>query len=287
MVRLFSRILPFLLLIAPAAAGTKEELIRLQTDVLQLTSQLQLLQKSITESNAIMKTLLEQLNDRVAGLKVSLDGLNQSLNQNLGQTLSQMAQASRADNKLLTDQITQSVQGLSLKLDDTNGRVATLSQRLEENNKAQAQKLDTLTGAGPSVPPDQLYNAAYNDYLLGNYDLAIQAFRDYLERFKDSEMADDAMYYIGVSYFDQKKHEQAVQAYDQLTELYPKGNKVATAQFKKAMALQVMQKATDAIAQLQSVYADFPNTPEANLAEQELRRMGVEPVERPPAKRKR
>lgn len=282
MSRVFAPVFLLALLVGNLTAGTKEELIRLQSDVMQLTTQLQQLQKNMTENDAVLKTLLEQLNDRVAGLKVAIDGLTQ----NFGQTLTQMVQNNRADSKLLTEQISQAVQGISLKLDDTNGRLAVLSQKLEESNKAQTQKLSTLTGAGPSVPPDQLYNAAYNDYLLGNYDLAIQAFRDYLERFKDSEMSDDAMYYIGVSYFDQKKYDQALQAFDQLSELYPKGNKVPTGQFKKGMVLLAMQKATEAVAQLQSVYANFPDTPEANLADQELRRMGVEPAPRPTGKKR-
>ncbi|HEY3130002.1 MAG TPA: tol-pal system protein YbgF [Acidobacteriota bacterium] len=264
-------------------AGTKEELIRLQSDVLQLTNQIQLLQKSVSENDAILKTLLEQLSDRVAGLKVSLDSLNQTLKQDL--------QNSRADSKLVTDQLAQVVQTLSAKLDDTNSRIGTLSQKLEEGKAVTENKLNVLTGASSTganvnVPPDQMYNSAYNDYLLGNYDLAIQAFRDYLQRFPNSELSDDAMYYIGVSYFDQKKYDQALQAFEQLIQLYPKGNKVSTAHFKKAMVLQAMQKTADAIAELQYVHTNFPDSSEANLAEQELGRMGVTPA-RPAPVRKR
>ncbi len=283
------RVSRFLLLLVSlsagnALAGTKEELIRLQSDVLQLTNQIQLLQKSVSENDAILKTLLEQLSDRVAGLKVSLDGFNQTLKQDV--------QNSRADSKLVTDQLAQAVQTLSSKLDDTNSRIATLSQKLEESKAATENKLNVLTGASSSgtnvnVPPDQMYNAAYNDYLLGNYDLAIQAFRDYLQRFPNSELSDDAMYYIGVSYFDQKKYDQAIQSFEQLIQLYPKGNKVSTARFKKAMALQAIQKTADAIAELQYVYANYPDSPEANLAEQELRRMGVTPTPPAPVRKKK
>ncbi|MBI2820789.1 MAG: tetratricopeptide repeat protein [Acidobacteria bacterium] len=280
--RWYLAILACFLLAGTAAAGTKEELIRLQSDVLQLTNQIQLLQKSMTENDAILRTLLEQLSDRVASLKVSMDGLNQTLGRSLDETL----RSSRADSKLLAEQLTQVVQTLSLKMDDTNSRVSTLSQRLEESTKAQAQKLNVLTDASDSVPPDQLYNAGYNDYLLGNYDLAIEAFRDYLERYKDSEMADDAMYYIGVSYFDEQKYDQAIQAFDQLIQLYPKSSKLSTAYFKKAMALQGMGNVQDGITQFQYVYANFTNSPEANLAEQELRKMGVEPIARKAVRRR-
>ena len=67
--RAFAAVLASALLAGTVVAGTKEELIRLQSDVQQLTSQLQLLQKSMSENDAILKTLLEQLSDRVAALK--------------------------------------------------------------------------------------------------------------------------------------------------------------------------------------------------------------------------
>jgi tol-pal system protein YbgF len=283
-VRVLPAVVALALCAGRAAAGTTEELIRLQTDVLQLTNQVQSLHKSLVENDAVLRTLLEQLSDRFAELKVSLDGLNQTLGQNATQT-AQVIQNSRADTKMLADQVGQSVQALSLKLDDANGRIASLSQKVEETNRVQAEKMDVLTGVGANIPPDQLYAAAYNDYLLGNYDLAIQAFRDYLERFKDSEMADDALYYVGVSYFDQKKHDQALQAFDQLIQMYPKGSKLATAHFKRAMAMQALQQVTDSVKQLQYVYGTFPDSPESSLAEQELRKMGVEPVA--PARRRR
>src|SRR2546426_5838264 len=136
--RLLKVILVISLGAGSALAGTKEELIRLQSDVLQLTNQIQLLQKSVSENDAILKTLLEQLSDRVAGLKVFLDGLNQTLKQDL--------QNSHADSKLVTDQLAQAVQTLSAKLDDTNSRIGTLSQKLEEGKAATQNKLNVLTG---------------------------------------------------------------------------------------------------------------------------------------------
>ena len=79
------RIFPLILLImslgSPLAvvAGTKEEIIRLQSDVLQLQNQIRLLQKSIDDNGAVFQSLLEQLNDQVAKAMLSMDGLNRSL----------------------------------------------------------------------------------------------------------------------------------------------------------------------------------------------------------------
>ena len=50
-------------------AGTKEEIIRLQSDVLQLQNQIRMLQKSIDDNGSVFRSLLEQLNDQVASAR--------------------------------------------------------------------------------------------------------------------------------------------------------------------------------------------------------------------------
>ncbi|MCH6569977.1 MAG: hypothetical protein IH794_07705, partial [Acidobacteria bacterium] len=42
-------------------AGTEEEIIRLQNDVLQVQNQIRVLQKSVDDTTAILRALLEQV----------------------------------------------------------------------------------------------------------------------------------------------------------------------------------------------------------------------------------
>ena len=51
------------------------------------------------------------------------------------------------------------------------------------------------------ISPQQIYNTAYSDYLKGNYQLAIEGFRQYIENFRESPLADNAQYWIGECYF--------------------------------------------------------------------------------------
>ena len=60
-------------------AGTKEEIIRLQSDILQLQNQIRLVKKGADESNAILKSLLEQLNDQIATTNLTIDNLTKVL----------------------------------------------------------------------------------------------------------------------------------------------------------------------------------------------------------------
>ena len=75
------------------------------------------------------------------------------------------------------------IQNLSVKLDDTNTRISALQQKTEEN-QLKIKSLRTLpTATGGEIEPDQAYSAAYNDFLMGNYDLAIAGFQDFLNTY--------------------------------------------------------------------------------------------------------
>jgi tol-pal system protein YbgF len=140
----------------------------------------------------------------------------------------------------------------------------------------QIQTLRTVPSEpGTEIDPDRVYSASYNDYLMGNYALAVDGFRDYLANYPESEYADNAAYYLGDCYLQQGRQELAIQAFDQLINLYPKGDKTPVAYYKKALAQQDMQRMEDAIATLKALSKLFPDTREAKLAEEELAKFGL------------
>lgn len=255
-----------------ALAGTKEEIIRLQSDMLQLQEQIRLVQKSMDENNGVLKSLLEQLNDQIAKSNMVMENLNQSLvNQ-------------KADAANVAAQVKQEIQKLSLKLDDTNNRVAGVYQKLEESQvkTASMRAIPSAGETGGSLEPDQVYNQAYNDYLTGNFDLAITGFQDFVTSYPNNEYSDNALHYLGVSFMEQGRFEQAIQAFDQVINLYPKGDKTPVAFYKKALAYQDLQKNQESIDTFRKLITLYPDTQEAKLAAQELEKLGVAAQEEPP-----
>ena len=247
-------------------AGTKEEIVRLQSDVLQLQEQIRLLQKSTDDRGNVLKSLLEQLNDQIAKSNLAMENLTQAMS---GQ---------KAEVGTAVSSLRQEIQKLSVKLDDTNNRIAGLYQKVEDS-QVKASSLRNVPSASSEgsggVEPDQVYSQAYNDYLMGNYDLAITGFQDFLTNYPNSEYADNAMHYLGVCYFEQNRYEQAIQAFDQVINLYPKGDKTPVAYFKKAAAYQALQKNNEAVDTWKKLYTLFPDSQEAKLAAQELEKLGV------------
>ena len=251
-------------LFAFSMGGTKEEIIRLQSDVLQLSNQIRLLQKSNDETGSVFKSLLEQLNDQVAQMSLATDELHRTM------------QDQKTDVFNLVTSIRSEVQNLSVKLDDTNNRLASV-QKQQEEQQLRMQSLRTAPASAEGrIQPDQAYAAAYNDYIIGNYDLAIAGFQDLLASHPDSEYSDNALYYSGRCSLEQKRYEQAIQNFDQVINLYPKGDKTAEAYFKKAQVYQHLQKNTDAIDTFRELIEIFPDSQEAVRAQQELERMGVD-----------
>ncbi|MCU1231530.1 MAG: hypothetical protein JWO97_4414 [Acidobacteria bacterium] len=124
--------------------------------------------------------------------------------------------------------------------------------------------------------PMETYQAAYRDYQKGNYDLAMAGFREFIEKNPHSEYADNAAYWVGESLFSQKKYAEAIQQFDSVVSRYSRSDKVPGALLKKGYAYIAVGDRSRGIVQLQYVVHEHPSAPEAALARQKLKQLGVE-----------
>src|SRR5688572_22623175 len=106
------------------------------------------------------------------------------------------------------DQLTQQLGRAQRDLDDMKTLIATLqtpAPAVPPTDVAPAPSGGQVNvpapAATPSGDPMQTYQAAYRDYQRGNYDLAIEGFRDFLTVNKVADLADNAEYWIGESLF--------------------------------------------------------------------------------------
>jgi tol-pal system protein YbgF len=219
---------------------------------------------------------------RVASTKEGVSDLEQAINQSLSRMLKV-----EADMNLALEQLSAQIDQLEANLEDTNYRLSQLSQQIAATNQ-ELKSFRTSTfvrgevdaGGQPpaevSLPsdPQALYQTAYNDYLRGAYELSIMGFRQYLESFPNTELADNATYWIGESYFSQGQYQQAIREFDNIVNNYPRSDKVASALLKKAYSYLELGDIARGRAQLRSVITEYPSTDEANLARQRLAEIG-------------
>src|SRR5688572_28589555 len=130
--------------------------------------------------------------------------------------------------------------------------------------------------ATPAADPMQTYQSAYRDYQRGNFDLAIEGFREFLAGSATSDLADNASYWIGESLFSQKKYREAIEEFDAVVNRYPKSDKVPGALLKKGYAYLNVGERAQGVVQLQYVVHEHPRSQEASLARQKLKQLGIE-----------
>ncbi|MCI4444898.1 MAG: tol-pal system protein YbgF [Candidatus Aminicenantes bacterium] len=164
--------------------------------------------------------------------------------------------------------ILQSLQNISAQIKPAE-KVSAKSGKSQpvkkEQPPAEAQKPAVIT-----IPAQEMYNNAYGDYLKGNYDLAVDGFRLFLQQYPTSPLADNALYWIGECYYSQGKYEEAIENFNDLLLSYPAGDKVPAAYLKKGMCQAQLNKKDEAVATLKLLISKYPSSEEARLAQQKI-----------------
>jgi tol-pal system protein YbgF len=124
--------------------------------------------------------------------------------------------------------------------------------------------------ARPPGGENELYDAAYRDFTRGNYQLAIAGFGDFLRYYPDSDLADNAQYWIGESRFALGELDAAVQDFLKVRDLYPDGNKVAGATLKIGYAFLRKGDSATARRYFETVIREYPDSDEAKFAQDKL-----------------
>jgi tol-pal system protein YbgF len=249
----------------PADAANKEHQ--------QLMADLRMLQ----EQSQQLQNLIGQVTDAVKTVNARMD---------------QQAEAARkalADQRLIIDNLTNDVRVIREKLDDNNVRLGSISQEIDAlrqslqqmNARPTATQDGSTAGAGvPQTPqaaigesPTKMFEAAFSDFTAGQYELAITGFQEFIRAFPKSDLADDAQVNICNAYLNDHKDQQAVDACDLAIRMYPNGNAIPQAYYRKGLALSNLRNVAAAREAWETVIKNYPDSSEATLARQGLDRL--------------
>ncbi|MGE5358151.1 MAG: tol-pal system protein YbgF [Bacteroidales bacterium] len=288
--------LPVLALVSlsagPARAANKEHQ-QMMADIRMLQEQGQRLQQTLAALTEALKTVSAKIDEQ--------NGASRKL---------------FADQKLLIDAIASDLRVVREKADDSNVRLGTLSQDLEALRQATAQNAAASAGgqlAQPSgvvpgtppgqpptqppaqpptggeavgMPPTQLYQTAWGDYMAAQYDLAIQGFGTFLKAYPRSTQAPDAQFYIGESYFLGGKLDQAREAYTKVINNYPASPRVPEAYYKLGLTFERLGDKVHAREAFQTLIDKFPADNQSVIqAKQRLSRLQPPGLEEDEAER--
>jgi tol-pal system protein YbgF len=266
---------------AQPAFGQKKDTILLMRQLDTMQQMILNMQKTLDTQTAVLRTLVEQANDNVNSMKLTVEELRKATQRNL------------ADNNARFESMTTQIQVLGESLEEAKARLAKLSEQVAQTQNI-IQTLNVPVTPGTETPgtsptgpggdarrpagipdADTLYNSGRSYYNGGQYQLAVQAFQEYLQYYGDTDRASNAQFFIGDSYYFQGNYKQAIEEYDKCIERYPKGNKATAGQLKKGFALIELGEKAAGVRELRSLIQRYPKSSEANLARQRLKQLGI------------
>lgn len=164
-------------------------------------------------------------------------------------------------------------------------RIRTLEDRL----KGMEGKVDLLTSRqveaermasmAKEVPPEvkgsvtgmgELYRDAYESYQKGDNDGARRKFEAFLKQYPNTDLSDNAQFWIGETYYAKKDFEKAILEYEKVIAKYPEGDKVPAALLKQAFAFLELGDKTNGRNLLRRVIERYPQSEQAEVAKKRL-----------------
>jgi len=144
-----------------------------------------------------------------------------------------------------------------------------------ESGSSDSRGTDNAKRRGPAVTPDaqRLYDQGYTLYHRGRYLDAETTFRRFLGSHGDTDLADNAQYWIGEARYARGDLRGALSAFRETVERYPDGNKVPDALVKAGQALEALGDVEGARETYSEVLRRFAESPAASVAREHLSRL--------------
>jgi tol-pal system protein YbgF len=237
--------------------------------------------------------MLQQQNTRLQAQLAAVTKLLESVASRLDEQAA-VNRKSFADQKALADTMSADLRVLREKVDESNVRLGSLSEEVETVRLAQSAAPAAAmpaaaadpAGAAPVTPPaprpgsfgaspSQAFETARSDYYMGNWSLAIQGFESFMKTFPKSDLADDAQYFVGETYYMSGRFQDAIVAYNQVIDRHPSSNTLPDTYYKRGMAQKALGQAAQAKESLSFVVKTYPSTDAAFLARQALDQLNV------------
>lgn len=259
----------------PASAAANKEHLQLMAEIRMLQEQNAQLQQLLGSLQDTLKTVTTKIDDQSAATRKAM-----------------------ADQSLAVNGIGDNVRVLREKTDETNVRLSTVGQELDQLRQAIAsqpapQTTSIPTGGDPAaagtgaptapppvsttpgtVSPQRMYEASYDDYTAGRFDLAIQGFQGFIQAFPRLANAADAQYNIGMSYYQLSKWTEARDAFQKVITDYPQNSdRVSEAFYKLGQTYERLTQVDNAKRMYETLIQKFPSSFSASQARQALDRL--------------
>ncbi len=284
---LFVSIVPFIL----GCVTTTSDYTALRNDLNQLTRLYNEQQKEIVAIKQQVidyKTFLDRSPSRdafeaIRNSQIKLNDQISEINDELQQLQNRLEESTYRINKTLKEsseeraQLRTEIDALKEELESLKEKIALLQAPPQQEAVAKETKTPTPTQPAEKtkekkeLTPFDIYQAALKKLESGKLEEARTDFQDFIKKYKDSDLVDNAQFWIAESYYKEGSYEDAILEYDALINKYPKSNKVPGAMLKQAYSFLKLDDTNTAKVILNRLIQRFPNSKEAELAKKKLK----------------
>jgi len=276
----------FMTMFLPACIMTKADGEKLKQELLTTNAQLESLEKDYSQKSGKLDELVVQLQSELEQLKKHSQATTASDHVELDRI--------RRDILMLTGmienqgyEVQQSSLKLQEKIDELTQRVLVIEAKLNITPPGEKQKAAAANNAGgnssaaiaaSSEPaaddPKELYRQARKLISDGNTVDGRRLFVTFIQKFPNHRLTDDAQYWIGESYLNEKNFHQAVMEFQKVVDKYKKtGDMIAPALAKLGDSFRMLGMNEDARLFYQEVIAQYPKSDSAERARAALKKM--------------
>jgi len=182
-------------------------------------------------------------------------------------------------------------------LEEINGNINILFERVRDLNDKMTVLLGKIanlggpgklpeTGGPASQPaatgptkasgsPEIVFSSAYTNYLQGHYDVAAIGFKEFATNYPDSDKVDNALYWLGLCYYEQEKYRDAISQFEKVINDYPDSDVLPAAMLRKGLSLLASNSIGVGVVELQDLIKKFPLSQEARIARKKLDELRV------------
>lgn len=258
-----------------AGCATPEDIGRMRYDLINLRSKVNDIDSRIPGQGG-------QLNERLAGLEEGREATNRSVSDMLMNVQSLTAELQILTGRL--DELQYSSEKSSKELTESNETITTRIKELEtainelkeklaglELQRVAPEKQKTVEKAKKTENEEKdIYMEAYRTFKKENFTAAREQFEALLGKYPESELSDNARFWISESYYREKNYEDAILAYQELFDNNPQSDKVPGALLKQGLAFYELKKERIGKTILEQLVEKFPDSKQAGIAKKKL-----------------
>ena len=256
-----------------------KEMDKLYSQVNSLRKENDLTKNDLSDLRAENQRLKTDLSLRLENIQSEMRSLTTDIDE-----YKELLKRPSQDMDRIKDDLEVRLKGLEERRKNQEEKIRELEERLKtsepktpgpgpkplEPEKSASTKEPPVEPKGSSAGIGDLYKDAYETFHRGDLEGARRKFEIFLKQYPNTELSDNAQFWIGETYYLAKDYEKAILEYEKAIVKYPEGDKIPAAMFKQALSFLELQDKTNARTLLRRVIEKYPRSDQAEMAKKRL-----------------